>query len=87
MNIERTDLPDLDENQYYFVDLINYKVFDRSSKSYGYVIDVLHMPANDVIIVSFNNNEYLIPFIDDVVLNINHSLKEITIEPILGLFN
>ena len=45
------------------------------------------MPANDVIIVSFEDNEYLIPFIDDVVLNINHSLKEITIEPISGLFN
>ena len=63
------------------------KIIDISSTFYGYVNDVLHMPANDVLVISLDNKEYLIPMIDDVILNINHKLKEITIEPIPGLFN
>ena len=87
INVERSELPDLDKNQYYFIDLIKYKIIDISSTFYGYVDDVLHMPANDVLVISLDNKEHLIPMIDDVILNINHKSKEITIEPISGLFN
>ena len=87
INVERSELPDLDKNQFYFIDLLKYKIIDISSTFYGYVNDVLHMPANDVLVISLDDKEYLIPMIDDVILNINHKLKEITIEPIPGLFN
>ena len=87
LNIPRADLPKLKNNEYYLNDLIGYELVDKSDNSYGNVNDVLHFPANDILAVSLNDKEYLIPIIDDVILNINHKSKEIIIDPILGLFD
>ena len=65
LNVERSELQELEDNQYYFIDLLKYKIIDISSTFYGYVSDVLHMPANDVLVISSDNKEYLIPMIDD----------------------
>ena len=87
LNIQREDLPKLSKDEYYLNDLIDYHLIDKSDNNYGSVRDVLHFPANDVLVVYLNNKEYLIPIIDDVILNINHQLKKIIINPIIGLFD
>ena len=85
--ILRSDLPKLSDDEYYLNDLIDYNLNDSFGKSYGLVLDVLSLPANNVLNISFNNTEYLIPLIDDVVLKIDHKNKIIIIDPIEGLFN
>ena len=66
---------------------MGYLLIDDSNKNYGIVSDVLVLPANNVLSVTMENKEYLIPLIDDVVLNINQEEKKIIIDPIEGLFN
>ena len=83
----RSDLPVLSDGEYYLNDLINYTLIDSSNKSYGIVDDVLALPANNVLSVMFKDKEYLIPLIDDVVLEINQEDKVITIDPISGLYD
>ena len=63
LNIPREDLPKLKNNEYYLNDLIGYELVDKSDNSYGNVNDVLHFPANDILAVSLNDKEYLIPII------------------------
>ena len=87
LNISRSDFPKLKKDEYYLNDLIGYTLFDESDNNHGNVNNVLHFPANDVLVVSLNDKEYLIPIIDDIILNINHKSKTIIIDPILGLFN
>ena len=86
VSILRSEFPELDNDEYYLNDLIGYQLIDNDNNNYGSVDDVYHFPANDVLSVSLNNKEYLIPIIDDVILTINHDLKIITINLILGLF-
>ena len=83
----RSDLPKLSDDEYYLNDLIDYSLNDSSGKFYGLVKDVLSFPANNVLSILWNEKEYLIPLIDDVILNIKHENKIIIIDPIEGLFN
>ena len=62
-------------------------MIDKSDNSYGDVINVLHFPANDVLTVFWNEKEYLIPIIDDIILDVSHNSKQIIIDPISGLFD
>ena len=87
LNVLRSDLPKLDKNEYYLNDLVGYLLIDDSNKNYGIVSDVLVLPANNVLSVTMENKEYLIPLIDDVILDINQKEKKIIIDPIKGLFN
>ena len=86
VNIYRSNLPDLKEGEYYLNDLIDFTIVDESNNNYGVVNDILHLPANDVLSVFFNNKEYLIPMIKDVIIQVNIDLKCIVINPIKGLF-
>ena len=87
VSILRDDFPELKDDEYYLNDLIGYTLVDKTDNNYGSVNDVYHFPANDVLSVSLNNKEYLIPIIDDVIVAINHDLKIITINLISGLFD
>ena len=68
------------------IDLVGYSLIDNSNTNYGKVIEVLTLPANNVLNVSKDNKEYLIPLIDDVVLEIDQNQEVIIIDPIEGLF-
>jgi len=67
------------------VDLIGCKVLSSKDELIGIVNDVMHLPANDVIVVEKNKKEHLIPLIDDVVKFIDINNNEIEIEVIPGL--
>ena len=87
LSIPRSDFPELENEEYYLNDLIGYTLLDKTNNNYGCVDDILHFPANDVLSVSLNDKEYLIPIIDDVILNIDHDSRLIIINPISGLFD
>ncbi len=87
INIQRSDFPDLKEGEYYLNDLIGYSLLDENDEHYGVVADVFHFPANNVLSILLNDKEYLIPIIDDIILNIIHDSKNIVINPMKGLFD
>ena len=87
LSIPRSDFPELETEEYYLNDLIGYTLLDKTNNNYGCVDDIFHFPANDVLSVSLNDKEYLIPIIDDIILNIDHDSRLIIINPISGLFD
>ena len=87
LSVKRSQLPDLEKGEFYLFDLIDYVLLDENRNKYGIVTDVLEFPANDVLEVSDEENEYLIPVINDVIITMNHDNKEIIINPIKGLFD
>ncbi|MGL6145564.1 MAG: ribosome maturation factor RimM, partial [Macrococcoides caseolyticum] len=73
----------LDENEYFYSDIIGCTVFD-GEREIGIVNDIFETGANDVWVVQ-GDKEYLIPYIEDVVKSIDIDNKKIIIEAIEGL--
>ena len=70
--INSEELPKLNDNEYYYDDLVNSKVFDNNNNLLGSVKAVLNYGAGDFLeIILLNNKEATIPFNKDSILNVN----------------
>ncbi|MCK5541920.1 MAG: 16S rRNA processing protein RimM [Desulfobacterales bacterium] len=80
--IKREDLPELEENAYFWQDLIGLEVLDKKRGSLGKIDSILQTGANDVFVVKTNKNgdkeEVLVPAIESVIISVN--IKEGTME-------
>ncbi|MBQ2265855.1 MAG: 16S rRNA processing protein RimM [Clostridia bacterium] len=77
----------LEKDQYLICDLIGCDVFDAdTNKLLGAVSDVSKTGANDVWHIKNGDNEYLIPVIDDVVIDVNVDENKVVIRPLKGIF-
>ena len=65
--VERSSLPRLDPGEYYWIDLIGWKVITVTGVELGTVDHFLETGANDVVVVK-GERERLIPFIKDDVI-------------------
>ena len=84
--IERSALK-LEKGQYLICDLIGADVFDADTNELlGSVSDVSKTGANDVWHVKKDDKEYLIPVIDDVVIDVNIDENKVVIRPLKGIF-
>ncbi len=86
--IDRADVK-LPEGVNFVQDLIGCKVVDAddSSVGYGVIADVFKTGANDVYTVRSGEKEYLVPVIDDVVIEKNVEDGVVAIRPMKGLFD
>ncbi|WP_180552188.1 ribosome maturation factor RimM, partial [Staphylococcus haemolyticus] len=76
----------LTEHEYYFHEIIGCKVVsEEDGDVIGEIIDILQTGANDVWVVKGAKKEHYIPYIEDVVREINVEDKVITIYVMEGL--
>jgi len=76
----------LEEGEFHFSEIIGLTVFTDDNKQLGKVTDIFQTGANDVWAVrDENNKEYMIPYIEDVVTDIDLENGKITITPMEGL--
>lgn len=80
-------LPELDEQEYYWRDLIGMNVLNESGYQMGAVVDMLETGSNDVLVVkaksndAFGKHERLIPFIDEQVIKaVDQQEKQILVD-------
>ena len=67
IKIDSDKVGELEENEFYFHQIIGCEVFDENDKNLGEIIDILTPGANDVwVIKGENGKEILIPYIEDV---------------------
>lgn len=76
--IERDQLPQLPENEFYWDDLIGLNVIDLDHLGLGKVVGLIETGANDVLVVS-GDKERLIPYIPQVIkkVDIHNQLIEV----------
>ena len=80
IGIPRDELPETEDDQYYWSDLEGLSVVDRDGTELGKVGHLLETGANDVMVVK-GDTELLIPFaMDKVVLGVDLTKGEIRVD-------
>lgn len=77
--VPREDLPEPQEGEYYWRDLVGLEVFDAGGRSLGQVVGLIPTGSNDVLVVD-GDRQHLIPFTSDVILEVCLSLRRIVID-------
>lgn len=85
IQINRDEMHDLKENEYYFYDLEGCDVFD-GEKRLGTVSEVMDMPAHPVLRIKTNDEDILIPFVDTFIKDVSLEDRKIYINFMEGLF-
>ena len=75
-------LPDLQKGEYYFHQLLGLLVKDESGNNLGRLDEILETGANDVYVVKNDEGgEFLLPVIDEVILQVKLEEGEIIVRP------
>jgi 16S rRNA processing protein RimM len=81
IGLPRDQLPQLEKDEIYWIDLIGLAVRNAKSESLGTIENLLETGANDVLVVKAEDGtERLIPFIPQVVLNVDRENGLVTVD-------
>jgi 16S rRNA processing protein RimM len=94
--VPRDQLPEAEENEYYWSDLIGLRVNNKQGVDFGLIVDVFETGANDVLVIRADNvnqvdsaekkitkekpQERLLPFIDAVVHEVDLVAKTMLVD-------
>ena len=86
LKVPESQLAELEENEYYFHEIIGCEVSTVEGEVIGTVKEILTPGANDVwVIQAKKGKDILIPYIDEIVKEIHVPTKKIIIDPMEGL--
>lgn len=84
--VETSDLPETDEDEYYWFQLIGLRVYTDLGAYVGKVENLIDRAQQSLLVVKDDENrEYLVPMVDRFVKEINLQDLRIVISPIEGL--
>lgn len=78
--VPKASLPPAEDGEYYWSDLIGMDVINGEGVCLGKVVDLMETGASDVLVVSGEHGQSLIPFVAAYVGEINTQLKRITVD-------
>lgn len=78
--VPRAELPEQEEGEYYWSDLIGLSVQNLAGESFGTVDSLLETGANDVLVVKGEGGETLMPFIASVIQQVDLKNKRILVD-------
>lgn len=80
---------ELDENEFYYDDIIGLEVYTTDETFLGKVREITSLPSNDVWAIQRPNKgkDILIPYIEDIVLEIDLDDNRVVIDPMDGLID
>ncbi|ANQ53018.1 ribosome maturation factor RimM [Thermosipho affectus] len=78
--IEKSMLPSLKDDEYYFYEILGLNVFDENGKNIGKVDEIIQTGSNDVLVINKDTeNELMIPVIKDYVVLIDKKDRKIVV--------
>jgi len=83
--VDPAELPPLEEDEYYWRDILGMRVVTEQGREVGKVTDIVPTGSNDVYVVREGEKEFLIPAIKDVIIAIDREARTIVIRPLEGL--
>jgi 16S rRNA processing protein RimM len=83
--VDPAELPTLDEDEYYWHEIVGMRVVTTRGGDVGTVTEIIHTGSNDVYVVSKGRKEFLIPAIKGVIIAIEKDARTMVIRPLEGL--
>lgn len=83
--IEKALLPELEENTYYWKEIIGLSVYTENDIFLGRIESIIETGSNDVYVVKEGKSEVLIPAIESVVIHIDLDQKRMKVNLPEGL--
>ena len=83
--IPETELPELDEDTYYWFELIGIEVYTTKDEYLGRIESIFPTGSNDVYVVKDKQKEILVPALDSVVIDIDLEHKRMRVDLPEGL--
>ena len=80
-------LPELDEDEFYYKEIVGFKLVDVAKGEIGEISDVLEYPTQAVIQVMKDGKEILIPIHDDIIQKVDKKAKTLTVKAPEGLID
>jgi 16S rRNA processing protein RimM len=78
--VTRDELPQAQENEYYWVDLIGLKVVNLQHEVLGIIDNLMDTGANSVIVVKGEEKTHLIPFVAAYVINVDIEHRQVIVD-------
>lgn len=86
VEIDRCDAIPLEEGEYFIADLLGLDVFLDTGEKLGVLEDIYNTGSKDIYVVKNElGKQFLLPYIDDVIKNIDLENEKITVHLIEGL--
>lgn len=79
--LDRSELDDLEEGEFYVGDLIGMTAADESGTSLGVVEEVIENPAHEILLIRNENEELYLPFTLEHVPRVDLKLRTLTVAP------
>ena len=83
--LDKALLPETEEGEYYWFDIIGLSVVSQEGEILGVVTSIFPTGSNDVYVVEDNGEERLIPALESVVLSIDLDSRTMTVDLPEGL--
>jgi 16S rRNA processing protein RimM len=86
--IDAAQLPDLDDpDEFYDHQLEGLAAVGPSGAALGTVREVIHAPASDLLVLDTGHGEVLVPFVRDIVPEVNLAAGRVVLDPPAGLLD
>lgn len=80
-------MPELEDDDFYFQEIVGFKMVDVLKGEIGEISDVLEYPTQAVIQVMKDGKEILIPIHDDIIQKVDKKAKTLTVKTPEGLID
>ena len=87
LHLPLTQLPELEDDQFYFHDVIGFTVVDENLGVLGTVENFYELPQQDMLAMRYQGQEVLIPVVDELVSHASQEKKEIYVNLPDGLLD
>ena len=81
------ELPKLEDDQFYFHDVIGFTVVDQNLGELGTVENFYELPQQDMLAMRYQGHEVLIPVVDELVSHADHEKKQVYVNLPEGLLD
>jgi len=85
--LRRSQLPEPEDDEYYWCDLIGLRVVTADGAELGTLADIFETGSNDIYVVRKDRQEYLIPAIASVIKSVDVAGGTMVISPLDGLLD
>ena len=83
--INHEDLDELEDDEYYYDDLIGLIAYSEDDQLIGEVVDLRELPRGILLEIKTEKKTALVPFVDDLIVDVDLDNNKIVIKVIEGL--